>query len=278
MTLTGLFVPLITPFDTDGSLAADALAKLAGDALTAGAAGLVALGTTGEPGSLSPAEQETVITVAAAACHAHGAKLIIGANTPEAFRAIDPEWTDAALTLVPPFLRPGEDGVVAHFTALAAASPVPLVVYHIPYRTGQALSAGALRRIAAIPGVAAVKYAVGGIDADTVDLLADPPAGFSVLAGDDVFLSPMLALGAHGGVLASAHIETAHFAAQIAEPDRERGARLARLSAALFAAPNPTVIKGVLHAQGRIPAPDVRLPLVPAPQAAVDAALALLGQ
>jgi 4-hydroxy-tetrahydrodipicolinate synthase len=157
------------------------------------------------------------------------------------------------------------------------------VVYHVPYRTGQSLSADALRRLAALPGVVGVKYAVGGIDADTVALLAEPPAGFAVLGGDDAFISPLLALGAHGGILASAHVCTAEFAELVhawrtgnLTRARTLGHRLAALSTALFAEPNPTVIKAVLHAQGRIPTAAVRLPLLPAAPDTTQAALRYL--
>jgi 4-hydroxy-tetrahydrodipicolinate synthase len=125
-----------------------------------------------------------------------------------------------------------------------------------------------------------VKYAAGGIDQDAVDLLGEPPAEFDVLGGDDVFVSPLLALGASGGILASAHLATGRFAELVAAWQagdavraRELGHRLARLSATLFAEPNPTVVKGVLHARGLIPTPDVRLPLLPAGAEAVARAL-----
>jgi 4-hydroxy-tetrahydrodipicolinate synthase len=161
--------------------------------------------------------------------------------------------------------------VLAYFTRLAVDSPVPLVVYDIPYRTGQYLSVDTLRRLAALPGVVGVKYAPGGVNPDTIALLADPPAGFAVLGGDDPFISTLLALGAHGGILASAHLATAEFVRLIAAwhagdvaVARGLGGRLSALSTALFAEPNPTVIKAVLHAQGRIPTPMVRLPLLPA--------------
>jgi 4-hydroxy-tetrahydrodipicolinate synthase len=132
------------------------------------------------------------------------------------------------------------------------------------------LSANAIRRLAGISGVIGIKHAAGGIDAETIDLMADPPPGFAILGGDDPFISPMLALGAHGGILASAHLATTDFvelvqAWQAGDAARARslGHRLAVLSSALFAEPNPTVIKAALHAQGRIPTPDVRLPLLP---------------
>jgi 4-hydroxy-tetrahydrodipicolinate synthase len=272
MSLTGLFVPLITPFDVDGAVAWQALEALAHDLLRSGATGLVALGTTAEPSALTAGERRDVLDLLAAVCREHEAPLIVGANDPDQLRVLaDRPAVVAALSLVPPFLRPGEAGVLAHFAALAAVSPVPLVAYHVPYRTAQPLSVAALRALAATPGVAGMKLATGAIDPEVVALLADPPRGFAVLGGDDIVVSPLLALGAQGAILASAHLVTTDFAALIeawrdgdAHKARPLGHRLTRLSAALFAEPNPTVIKAVLHAQGRIPTPDVRLPLLPA--------------
>jgi 4-hydroxy-tetrahydrodipicolinate synthase len=288
-SLRGLYVPLITPFTDDGEVATEALEKLAHGLVDDGAAGLVALGTTGEPATLTAAERHAVLDIAARVCRARGAALIAGAgsnDTAASVRELDglaarPEVT-AALTVVPYYTRPSEEGVVAHFTRLAAASPVPLVVYNIPYRTGRPLGVETLLRLARVPGITGVKHAVGAVDQDTVLLLAGLPGDFAVLAGDDVFASPLLALGAAGGILASAHLRTAEFAAMIAawqagraDQARELGHRLAPLSAALFAEPNPAVIKGALHAQGRIPSPAVRLPLLPAGRDTVRAAISL---
>ncbi|SEG79467.1 4-hydroxy-tetrahydrodipicolinate synthase [Nonomuraea solani] len=282
--MRGIHVPLVTPFDSSGAVAVDAIEKLAHQVLDDGAAGLVALGTTGEVAALEPAERARVIEVCARICAERNALLTVGLtgndtrSTSRALRDL-PEGVGAALVTVPYFLRPGERGVIAHFEALAEETPVPLVIYQIPYRTGQAVSAATLRHLGAHPMVAAVKYAAGGIDQDAVDLLGDLPEGFEVLGGDDLFISPLLALGAAGGILASAHLRTRAFveladAWHAGDVERARGLghRLARLSATLFAEPNPTVIKGVLHAQGLIPTPDVRLPLVPAGPEAVSQA------
>lgn len=265
MTFSGVYVPLVTPFEASGGVAFAALESLAHEVVDGGVSGLVALGTTAEPGSLSAAERRGVVEVVGGVCRERGVQLLVGANSVEAVAQV----SEAAgvLTLVPPFVRPGEDGVVAYFGAVASAARVPVVVYHVPYRTGQPLSVGAVRRLAAVPGVAGVKWAVSGIDAVTVELMGDPPAGFAVLGGDDLFFPALRALGAHGGIVASAQVATADFVA-----GRDRSA----LSAALFAGPNPTVIKGVLHAQGRIPSAAVRLPLVPAAQSNVAAALHLV--
>jgi 4-hydroxy-tetrahydrodipicolinate synthase len=284
--LRGIYIPLVTPFDADGHVATRALAGLAHDVLVAGAAGLVALGTTAESATLDRDEKGAVVEVCARVCRQRGAPLVVGAggnDTRAAAAALQrlarwPEVT-AALVPVPTFTRPGPAGVVAHFTRLAADSPVPLVVYHVPYRTGQRLDAATLRTLGQVPGIIGVKYATGGVREDTVDLLADAPPDFAVLAGDDVLVSPMLSLGATGGILASAHLVTGRFvdlAAAWQRGDhataRPLGHALARWSAAAFAEPNPGVIKAVLHARGRIPTPDVRLPLLPASREALDRA------
>jgi 4-hydroxy-tetrahydrodipicolinate synthase len=287
LTLAGLYVPLITPFTADGQLAPDALEALAHGVIDDGAAGLVALGTTGEPATLTASERRTVLDVCARVCREHSVTLIAGAgsnDTHASARALTElrAWPEvsAALTVVPYYTRPSEEGVVAHFTTLAADSPVPLIIYNIPYRTGQVVGWQALRRLADLPGIAGIKHAVGGIDSDTVRLMADRPERIAVLGGDDMFASPLLALGAAGAILASAHLCTRSFADMVAAwragaSDRARalGHRLAGLTAALFAEPNPAVIKAVLHAQGRIPSPAVRLPLLAASPGTTRAAL-----
>lgn len=285
--LAGLYVPLVTPLRADGDLAADALEALAHSVIDAGAGGLVALGTTGEPATLSAGERHAVLDVCARVCRERSAMLIAGAGSNDTHASLQAlrdlaAWPEvsAALVTVPYFTRPSEQGVVAHFTRLTAGSPVPLIIYNIPHRTGQAVGWQALRTLAGLAGIIGVKQAVGGIDEDTVRLMAGLPDGFAVLGGDDLYASPLLALGAAGAILASAHLCTGQFAEMVGswragELARARalGHRLAGLSAALFAEPNPTVIKAVLHALGRIPSPAVRLPLIPASPGATRAAL-----
>lgn len=284
--MEGILVPLITPFAADGSVAADALAALADDVLTQGAAGIVALGTTAEVFALDADEKRAVLAVCAQACADHGASLVVGAgsndtrSSAEALAAYP--RADAALVPVPYYVRPGEAGVIAHFMQLAADSPVPLLVYHVPHRTAQPLSAATLVKLSRIPNIVGAKVA-SGMTEDAVALLGDCPPEFAVFAGDDAYLSPMLALGARGGITASSHLATAEFVRLVSAwhkgdvaTARPLGHTLARLASALFAEPNPTVLKGVLHAQGRIPTPDVRLPLLPAGARSVAAVLELL--
>jgi 4-hydroxy-tetrahydrodipicolinate synthase len=285
MSLTGLFVPLVTPFTPTDELASDTLESLAHAVLDGGATGIVALGTTGEPATLTAAERRRVVDICADVCAQRGAQLIVGAGSnataasADVLTDLDPRAA-AALTVVPYYTRPSEDGVVEHFRRLAAASPVPLIVYNVPYRTGTSLGADALGRIARIPNVAGFKHSVGAIDEATVAFMSTMPADCAVLAGDDLYVAPLLALGAAGAILASANVATRAYADLVTswrdgptDQARRLNNRLIPLSRALFAEPNPAVIKAVLSAQGRIPSPHVRLPLLPASPRATTVAL-----
>jgi 4-hydroxy-tetrahydrodipicolinate synthase len=286
-TLTGLFIPLITPFTADGKLAGDALERLARRVLDDGATGIVALGTTAEAPTLTDEERAAVLAICSRVCRERAAPLVAGAGTNDTARSAaalaglaDYPGVSAALVVVPYYSRPGEAGVLEHFRTLATGSPVPLIIYNIPYRTGQPLSWRTVAKLAGLAGVAGVKHAAGSIDQDTIAMMAGRPAGFSVLGGDDPYISPLLALGADGGILASAHLCTGEFARLVrlwqdgqAAEARELGHRLAPLSQALFAEPNPVVIKSVLHRLGEIPTPAVRLPLLPGRPESADAAL-----
>lgn len=290
--LEGVLVPLVTPFDQDGRVDVACLERLAADALDAGAAGIVALGTTGEASALDDAERGQVVAACARVCGDRGAQLIVGAGTNDTRTTIarheelgDIPGVVASLVVVPYYVRPSEEGIVAHFTAVAERSPVPLVLYNVPYRTGRALGATALLDLAAHPNVAGVKQAVGGIDADTLRVLAEAPPTFAVLGGDDAYLLPVVLMGGSGAIAAAAHVRTADFVRMIEDglagrvgDARARAEALLPVVLALFAEPNPAVIKGVLHAQGRIPTPDVRLPLTNASTAAVDGALAAIAR
>jgi 4-hydroxy-tetrahydrodipicolinate synthase len=285
MSLTGLFVPLVTPFTAADEVAFEALEALAHAVLDDGAAGIVTLGTTGEPATLTSAERRRIVDICAGVCLERGAQLIVGAgsnstaDSVDMLAELDPRAT-AALTVVPYYNRPSEDGVVEHFRRLAGASPVPLLVYNVPYRTGRSLGAETLGRLAQLPNVAGFKHAVGGIDDTTVAFMSSLPTDVAVLAGDDLYTGPLLAIGASGAILASANVATRAYADLVAawrdgaiDHARRLNNQLVPLTRALFAEPNPAVMKAVLAAHGRIPSPHVRLPLLASTPAATQAAL-----
>jgi 4-hydroxy-tetrahydrodipicolinate synthase len=285
--LQGVYVPLITPFAADGAVATDAIERLCHDYLDAGCAGIVALGTTGETSSLESEEQRAVIDRCAAVCAERGAQLIVGAgtnNTKKTIAAVealrDTPALAAALIVVPYYVRPSEAGIVEHLKAVAGASPVPVVIYNIPARTGRNLGPKGMLELARIPNIAGVKQALPALDAETLEVLAGAPRTFSVLGGEDTWLFPLSLMGGAGTISAAAHVCTARFVSMIecglagkVDDGRAHAEALLPVVQACYAEPNPSVFKGVLHAHGRIPTPDVRLPLVNASQSAVDRAL-----
>jgi 4-hydroxy-tetrahydrodipicolinate synthase len=281
---------LVTPFDGAGKVDVACLERLAAESLDAGAAGIVALGTTGEASALDDAERTQVVAACARVCGDRGAQLIVGAGTNDTRTTIarheqlaEVPGVVASLAVVPYYVRPSEAGIVAHFTEVAERSPVPLVVYNVPYRTARGLGATSLLELAAHPNVAGLKQAVGGIDGDTLRVLAEAPPSFAVLGGDDAYLLPIVLMGGAGAIAAAAHVRTSDFVRMIDDglagrvaAARARAEALLPVVLALFAEPNPAVIKGVLHAQGRLPTPDVRMPLANASKSAVDDALAAI--
>jgi 4-hydroxy-tetrahydrodipicolinate synthase len=282
-----LLVPVITPFDEAGRVDEEGLERHADGVLASGATGLVAVATTGEATALEDAERERAIAVCARVCAARDAVLVVGAGTYNTKETIarhealaDVPGVCASLAVVPYYVRPSEAAIVSHFQTVAARSPVPLIVYNIPYRTARGLGSAALLELAHSENIVGVKQAVGGIDADTLQVLAQAPSTFSVLGGDDAFLLPLTLMGGAGAIAASANLATEHYAAMIdagLAGDVGEGRRIAEtllpLTLALFAEPSPAVIKAVLHAQGKIPTPHVRMPLADASPAAREQAL-----
>jgi 4-hydroxy-tetrahydrodipicolinate synthase len=275
LDLRGVWVPLITPFDAQGAVDVGAIERLCHEFSSAGVSGIVALGTTGEATSLDADEKHTVIEAVVHACTAAHTRVIVGTgsnNTDATIRATAAlagnPGVIAALVVVPYYVRPAVSGIVAHFRAVAAASPVPVIVYNIPARTGRDLGAAGLLELARVPNIAGVKQAVATLDADTLEMLAGAPHGFGVLGGEDTLLFPLMCMGAVGTISAAAHLCTDRFVAMIEcglagkiEDGRAHAEALLPVVRAAYADPNPAIFKGVLHAQGRIATPDVRLPL-----------------
>ena len=285
-TLRGVYIPLVTPYAADGSVDLEAVERLAVHALDAGVAGLVPLGTTGESPLLEPDEKHAVVDVCTRVARARDAHVIVGAGTNStratvrAVEALAGSGATAALCVVPYYLRPSQAGIIAHFEAVATASPVPIVLYNIPSRTGQPLEPDSLLRLANTENIVGVKQAVGAVDVATLRVLAEAPDDFAVLGGDDPILFPLVLLGGAGAIAASAHVCTRRYVEMIdcglagkVDEGRTHHEALLPVARACFAEPNPAVFKGVLAAQGLIATPDVRAPLANASPAAIEGAL-----
>jgi len=275
LDLRGVWIPLITPFDAQDAVDVPAIERLCAEYASAGVSGFVAMGTTGEASALEPDERQAAVDAIVRACGASGMRVIIGTGTNNTRATIRATTALAgapgvvgALVVVPYYVRPSVAGLVAHFKAVAAESPVPVIVYNIPARTGRDLGAGGLLELAAVPNIAGVKQAVATLDADTLRLLAEAPDGFSVLGGEDTLLFPLMCMGAVGTISAAAHLCTEHFVAMIEcglagkiEDGRAHAEALLPVIQTAYTDPNPAVFKGVLHTLGKIATPDVRLPL-----------------
>ena len=285
--LAGLWVPIVTPFTDHDELDEVSLAALAERLLADGATGLVALGTTGEPATLTPQERTRVVAVCAGVAERMGRRLIVGAGSNSTVGTIDEIRRLAAvapmtavLVVVPYYTRPSQAAIVEHFRMVAAASPVPVVAYNVPYRTGSTLAAGALLEIGSHPNVIGLKQAVGALDHDTLAVLRGRSDAFQILAGDDAFIVPTILMGGSGAIAAAAHLCTTDVVEMVAAARAGDVARARALAQALlgvvaagFAEPNPAVWKSALQRLGRISTGRVRRPMT---EATDDATAALL--
>lgn len=272
MTLGGVWVPLVTPF-RGGEVDFESMERLVETLVPKGISGLIVGATTGEALALSDDEVlGSLRTVKRVVCGRVPVFAgVSGKSTAEAIaaaKAVGEAGADGLLAVAPHFVRPDQRGILAHFEALAAATPLPIVLYNIPYRSAARMENGTIRRLAALENVVGLKDCSGDL-AQSMELLLDPPPGFSILTGEDASFFTMLTLGARGGILASSHWRTEAFVEtwRAVERNDHRAAR-ERFSAllptirALFEEPNPAPLKHLLARAGTIASGEVRLPLV----------------
>jgi 4-hydroxy-tetrahydrodipicolinate synthase len=250
----GVWLPVITSF-ADGEIDYASYERLVDHYVRAGVAGIIPLGTTAESLTIDEAEGETLVerTIAVVARRVPIVVGLGGNDTRKVVKAVkrlDRHDVQGILSVCPYYNRPSQDGMREHFTRLADATDRPILIYNIPYRTGVNLSNDTLLALAELPGIAGVKDSSGSI-AQSLELLRRRPEGFAVLTGEDAYFYTMLAHGADGGILASAHVETArflevkaHMAANNHHAARAVWASLEPLIPLLFQEPNPMPISG----------------------------------
>jgi 4-hydroxy-tetrahydrodipicolinate synthase len=269
--ISGVWVPLVTPM-LDGRIDLPSYRRLIEHLLAKGVSGLFPLGTTGEAPTLDDDEADAVVeeTVRVAAGRVPVFVGIGGNATHKVIRTIRRlEKFDfpGIVSVCPYYNRPTQDGLRQHFTAIAEATDRQILIYNIPYRTSVNLANETLLALAQLPNIAGVKDSSGSI-AQSLDLLATRPAGFSVLTGEDASFYSMLASGADGGILAACHLATERFLAVFslfAANDHRAAAAawapVARFIPKLFQEANPIPLKYCLWRQGLIASPECRLPL-----------------
>lgn len=275
-TAHGIWLPLITPF-RDDKLDEPSLRRLVRHYAAEPIDGLILGATTGEGLTLDDAELERLVDASRAELLAAGRSLpvylgLCGSDTRDVAKALhgSANWPiDGYLIACPYYTRPSQDGLFRHFSALSQTTSRPILIYNIPYRTGVNLGNETMLRLAEHANIVGVKDCCADL-LQSFDLIRSRPPGFAVLTGEDALFYPALTLGSDGGVLASAHVETAAFAtirARLLQGDQPGALnawrRLVDLPRLLFAEPSPAPIKHFLWRTGLIDSPELRLPMTP---------------
>ncbi|MEL7587698.1 MAG: 4-hydroxy-tetrahydrodipicolinate synthase [Prolixibacteraceae bacterium] len=270
----GAGVALITPFKPDYSVDFNILEELVEDQISSGTDYIVALGTTGETPTLSTEEQKDIIRCIRAKINKRiGLVVGIGGNDPHkvisAIEATGFEGIDALLSVTPYYSRPGQEGLTEHYKLIAKASPVPVILYNVPSRTGvNLLSETAVKIAQACPNVIAVKEASGECS-QVAKTVKHAPAHFAVISGDDALALPMIAVGAIGviSVIANALPGKLSHLVHCANEGRMSDAReihlqLIDLLKLIFQEGSPAGVKALMQIMGKTPN-VLRLPLTP---------------
>lgn len=274
--LQGVFTALVTPFHADLSLDEEALRRVVRHQIAGGVAGVVPVGTTGEAATMTQEEHARVVAVVVDEVHraSRRVKVIAGAGTNDTARAVElarrceKAGADAVLIVTPYYNKPKQDGLVAHFRAIADAVSVPVVLYNVPGRTACNLAAETTLQLAEDPRFIAVKEASGNLD-QVGEILRGRPSGFAVISGDDSLTLPIVALGGDG-VIAVVSNEAPALLVRLVEAalagDRAEAARLhARLfplMKANFLESSPIPVKWAVARIGLCEG-HLRLPLTP---------------
>jgi 4-hydroxy-tetrahydrodipicolinate synthase len=273
LRLRGAGTALVTPFDEAGELDEPALRRLVRRQVDEGIDFLVPCGTTGETPTLSEGEQERVIALTLEE-GAGRRPVVAGAGSNDTrttiarARRAQALGAQAVLCVGPYYNKPTPEGYFRHFSAVAEALTIPVVVYNVPGRTGGNIDTGTLLRLAAHPNVAAVKEASGNFT-QIGDLLRDRPDGFAVLSGDDALTLPIMALGGEGVISVVSNQVPGPMQGLAAEAlagrfDQARALhqRYLRLMNLNFVESNPIPVKASLALMG-LCRESYRLPLVP---------------
>ena len=272
--MRGCATALVTPFTADGAIDDDALTRLIEYQLAGGVKLLVPCGTTGESATMTEEEDQRVIKRAIELARDR-ARVIAGTGSNSTAAAIDNSriardlGADAVLVVAPFYNKPTQQGLYAHFNAIAKAVDLPIVIYNVPGRTSCNISADTTLRLARdCENIVAVKEASGNLS-QIMEILRDRPEGFHVLSGDDAITFAMIALGADG-LISVASNEAPELMARLVElalaqkwdEARELHYRLLPLMEVNFIESSPGPVKAGLAMMGLI-GENFRLPLVP---------------
>ena len=276
--LKGTGVALITPFTADGQVDTKALANIVNYVIDGGVEFIVVLGTTSEAPTLTKEEKKIVRSTIIEANKGR-LPLVLGIGGNNTQNVIDEikttDLTDfvAILSVTPYYNKPSQNGLYAHFAAVATESPLPIILYNVPGRTGVSLTAETILRLANdFKNIVAVKEASGNLQLD-MNIFKDMPANFIFLSGDDATTLPSVYMGGSGAISVIGIAYPKEFSEMVrlglqgktVEANKLHYALMPKMVAA-FKEGNPTGIKAILAAKG-LCQPYVRLPLVEASEA-----------
>jgi 4-hydroxy-tetrahydrodipicolinate synthase len=200
--IKGTGVALITPFTDDGNVDVESLKKLVEHQINGGTDFLVIMGTTGESATATSSEKQLIIDTIKGTNQGR-LPLVIGiggnntASVTEAIKSFDFSGFSALLSVSPYYNKPNQEGIYHHYMAVADASPVPVILYNVPGRTGSSVSAKTTLRLAQHSNIVATKEASGNFD-QIMEIIRDKPEGFLVLSGDDNLTLPFISMGMDG--------------------------------------------------------------------------------
>jgi 4-hydroxy-tetrahydrodipicolinate synthase len=270
-SLKGVWLPIITPF-SDGKIDYESYKMLIDYYTPKGISGLIPNGTTGECPTIEEEEFEELL---AKTVEFNNKRLPIfyglgGNNTHKVIKqlkTVEKYNVDGILSVSPYYSRPDQKGIFEHFKAISESTGLKIIIYNIPYRTGRNIENDTLFKLAELDNIVGVKDSCGNIN-QTMDLIFNRPANFSVLTGEDILFYLNLVLGGDGGILAAAHLETEKFVSvmdSIIKNDfqsaLETWKTIEKFIPLLFKEPNPAPIKYYLAKKGLIANDELRLPL-----------------
>jgi len=274
-----LLTAMVTPFHGDGSLDADGAARLATWLVDVqGNDALVINGTTGESPTTTDAEKETVLRAVIEAV-GDRAKIVAGvgtfstAHTIELARTAEKTGASGLLVVTPYYSKPPQAGLVRHFTAVADATGLPMLVYDIPHRAGVAIATDTMVRLAEHDRIVGVKDAKGDVTASSWVMQR---CGLAYYSGEDALTLPLMSVGAVGVVGTSTHLigaQTKRMMEAAAAGDNAGALALHRqllpLFTGIFRTQGAILVKAALNALGQ-PAGPMRLPLIDATPAELE--------
>lgn len=256
--LIGTGTALITPFNNDHSIDFDALSRIIEQQIAGGTNYFVMLGTTGESATLSNEEKSAVVSHIKKV-NAGRLPLVLGvggnntSDVVEQLKSLNTDGLTAILSVSPYYNKPNQQGIIYHYNEVANASPLPIILYNVPGRTGSNMTASTQLELAKHPNIVATKEASGNME-QVMMILKDKPADFLVISGDDALTFPILACGGSGVISVINHIFPRTFSGMVKSAlqgdiiaARAAHERVLESSIAIFADGSPGGIKTMLH-------------------------------